>query len=397
MLEINKSSVESLSIEKSSNMVRKEDIDSWVSELLMGGQKEAVSIVRKECLIPDTGKDGVIFPPTFAPSKEVENEGESKGSDYIIDTGPDGKNIVLLDSVGSQANRMEALFLENAEYGELVPQVTITAELDGKTAVFSLLEAAHRAADSFIRFSTLASKAEEAISAVEEGDYTKLARFSPTSIVFGLWDSRGISHGRIKIPRAITSVVRGYDAYRLNRGAQFTPVLRKKFSKDQVEEAVKVHNAEKLSDLGLGEVPWRGPGGVIVRGDIVRESALSLICIKNLRAKENGKYSPEQTTKLQKYILGLALIAMLSPLSPEYRSGTRLVPDKNKQNNPDVYAVKRDGTIDHIELGLEDMLEFCKKARTDFFGAEKIEALEGRFEFSLVKSEAKVNPKKKTE
>ena len=74
------------------------------------------------------GHDGVIFPATFA------------DVGYNIDGDLNGDNICLIDSVGSQANRIEPLFAEK-NYAHLVPQVVIKA---GEKSI-SILEAGHRA------------------------------------------------------------------------------------------------------------------------------------------------------------------------------------------------------------------------------------------------------------
>jgi CRISPR-associated protein Csb1 len=92
------------------------------------------AIVTREPLIPVEGADGVFFPPTFAASKDKTFEGG-----YNIDGDPNGKNVALIDSVGSQANRIEPIFAE-PEQAALVPQVVITAG----TKKINLLEAGHR-------------------------------------------------------------------------------------------------------------------------------------------------------------------------------------------------------------------------------------------------------------
>src|SRR5581483_12219850 len=58
----------------------------------------------------------IIYPPTYA------------DIGYNIDTLSDGKKVALVDSVGSQANRMEPLFKSTSDKQEdwLVPQIQIT-------------------------------------------------------------------------------------------------------------------------------------------------------------------------------------------------------------------------------------------------------------------------------
>jgi CRISPR-associated protein Csb1 len=101
------------------------------------------AIVIREYLTPVEGKDGVLFPATFA-------AGDGFPGGYNIDGDENGTNICLIDSVGSQANRIEPLFAE-LKYKALVPQIVVKA---GEKEV-NLLEAGHRAGDAVVRCSEL--------------------------------------------------------------------------------------------------------------------------------------------------------------------------------------------------------------------------------------------------
>ena len=68
-----------------------------------------VAIVIKQYLRPAEGEGEVIFPPTYA------------DIGYNVDELSDGTKVVTIDSVGSQANRMEPIF-KRAPYAALVPQ-----------------------------------------------------------------------------------------------------------------------------------------------------------------------------------------------------------------------------------------------------------------------------------
>ena len=126
--------------------------DGWL------GQDGPAAIVLSQQLMPVEGPGGVIFPATFAASED----GRFKGG-YNIDEFPDGTNVCLVDSVGSQANRIEPLFAEE-KYRRLVPQVVIQA---GQTRV-NLLHAGHRAGDAIVRCSSLRDKLREAFTGAFE-------------------------------------------------------------------------------------------------------------------------------------------------------------------------------------------------------------------------------------
>lgn len=176
------------------------------------------ALVCRQWLMPAEGRDAVIFPPTFAAA-----EGGKAG--YNIDSvGASSEpkalsNVAIIDTVGSQANRMEPRFKKangaDTDYSRLVPQIEIKAG----NKVVNLLDAGHRAADAIVRYSTLGPKLKEAFEAYQEsGDATELARVAPTSLVFGVWDSRDT---QAKLPRLVTSTIRAYNVVELERSAQY--------------------------------------------------------------------------------------------------------------------------------------------------------------------------------
>ncbi len=83
------------------------------------------ALVLREHLMPVEGVDGVVFPATFA-------AGDGFPGGYNIDPPPTREepwktpNVCLIDSIGSQANRIEPLFMQ-PKYEHLVPQVVIEA------------------------------------------------------------------------------------------------------------------------------------------------------------------------------------------------------------------------------------------------------------------------------
>ena len=117
--------------------------DSWLAD------DGPAALVIREHLMPVEGKDGVLFPATYAPA---EDKSKFAGG-YNIDTFPDGENVCLVDSVGSQANRIEPIFAKPA-YSGLVPQVVVKA---GDKDI-NLLDAGHRAGDAVVRCSGMSSQ-----------------------------------------------------------------------------------------------------------------------------------------------------------------------------------------------------------------------------------------------
>ena len=139
------------------------------------------ALVIREHLMPIEGPDAVLFPATFA-------AGDGFSGGYNIDIDASGRSAVCVDSVGSQANRIEPLFMRD-KYRALVPQIVVTA---GDKAV-NILEVGHRAGDALLRCSSLQDQLHAAFLAELAGDCEPLAKIAPTSLVFGVWDSRRLN------------------------------------------------------------------------------------------------------------------------------------------------------------------------------------------------------------
>ena len=306
-----------------------------------------VALHLREIFVPVEGDDGVIFPPTYA--------GERSGDEprYNLDTLADGTKVVTIDSVASQANRMEPIFARR--HRDLVPQITITCE-DGRE--LSVLEdAGHRLGDALIRCTELVDEAHEAFSEFKRtGKATKIAKLSPTSLVFGAWDSRDTG---AKLPRIVQSVVRAWDVDELERSAQFTPAVD--YSElgvvsDTEKKKAEGNPKDPLAQRGFVHVPARSPGGVVVRGRVERQTTVNLVALRRLKGDDDET--------LRAYVLGLALLAAIEPMEPFLRQGCLLVadPDQTKQWS----LVERSGTRLPVELTLEGVLELARRAAKQF-------------------------------
>lgn len=324
--------------------------DHWLKD---GGP---AALVLREWLTPVEGIDGVVFPPTYPASEDRTFKGG-----YNIDEFPDGTNVCLLDSVGSQANRIEPLFAKKP-YSALVPQVVIEA---GSRRV-SILEAGHRAGDAIVRCSSLQQEFHDAFEALADGNAEPLARLAPTSLVFGVWDSRDT---QVKVPRLLGSVIRAYNVRRLTRSAQYIPAL------DYVKEGLipdpDNKKAKDYSERGFLHVPATGtPGGVIALGGIRREASLHLAALRFL-----GSRSDEETLVLRRYVLGLAITAFTCPTPSFLRQGCNLVRDKDRP--VETFVVEHNGVRTPIEITHDQALEYAREAAARF-GVE--EARVAKFE-----------------
>ncbi len=271
------------------------------------------ALVIREPLMPVEGNDGVLFPATFAASEDRTFKGG-----YNIDEFPDGSSICLIDSVGSQANRIEPLFAK-PPYAGLIPQVVIKAGDGAGQKTLNLVHAGHRAGDAIARCSALKAELQQAFKAVQAGDFTQLARISPTSIVFGVWDSRDT---QAKVPRLVASVVRAFNIRKLTRSAQYVPAMEYVES-GLLEEPADDKIKDAYAERGFVHVPASGAhGGIIADGGIRRDATLHLAALRLVTAA-----TPDATEKLQRYILGIALVALTAPQPGYLRQGCNLVQD----------------------------------------------------------------------
>jgi CRISPR-associated protein Csb1 len=337
-------------------------IDGWLEP---GGP---VALHLRQKLLPvEADKNGVIFPPTYA------------DIGYNIDTLADGTLVATIDSVGSQANRLEPIFKSTGKdqngnelnpLASLVPQIEIVLHKDGdKVEKRSLLDLAHRAADAVVLASpTLAPEIAKAFEALRNtGNAAPLAAIAPTSLVFGVWDSRG-GTGE-KRPRLVRSIIRAWDVEVLHSAAQFNSVW-KALSEEQKNDLVaeeKKKGKLKLSDVGLKDAPAifrktdkipqfvgdapnpaaRILGGVRVKGSIERDVTINLVALRGIRGKDDI-----ETKEVQKYLLGLALLAATADIELFLREGCLL----RYANDDNWKQVPRRGDPTDIELPSQDQL-----------------------------------------
>jgi CRISPR-associated protein Csb1 len=305
------------------------------------------AIVLRQYLLPVEGPDGVVFPSTYA-------AGDGFQGGYNIDGPLDGTNYCLIDSVGSQANRIEPIF-KDERYRNLVPQIVVTA---GEKHV-NLLEAGHRAGDAIVRCSQFQQELHDAFMALLGGDAEPLAKIAPTSLVFGVWDSRDT---QAKLPRLVCSTIRALNVRKLTRSAQYVPAVRY-IDAGLLDTPLDKATKDAYSERGFLDVPATGKhGGVIATGGIRRDAVLALAALRLLVAgSDAGK-----TTALRRYILGLALTAFTYRPTGYLRQGCLLVLDP-KPSEPHLFAeVFSNGDRKPCNFTHEEALTYAVAAARSF-------------------------------
>jgi CRISPR-associated protein Csb1 len=187
-------------------------------EKLQRSVADAAAIRRIRKLQPVGGRGDKIFPPTYP----GEGRGPNAAPRHVFERRRiDGSNVlcVLIDSVQSQANRLEDA-LRVAHDGGTFGFPTITVDFSGTEVAdigrITTLDAPHRVFDAIIRDAELngvrfrdteqggrliRAKAQNARAVYE---------LSPTALVFGAWNSTGEGGGLgAKFPRCVVSEIIG--------------------------------------------------------------------------------------------------------------------------------------------------------------------------------------------
>jgi len=320
----------------------KNDFDRWAND-----PNGPVALHFVERLQPVEGDGAVFFPPTYA------------DLGYNIDPLGDGTRVALVDSVGSQANRIEPIF-EHDKFTKLVPQINIAygSAKQSNEGKISILRAGHRLGDAVVRCTELRKDIETAFQALlRNGDATAIAKLGPTSLVFGVWDSRGTM---AKVPRLLQSTVRAWDVTAIKRSAQYKPALDyamlEVFSAEDKEKA-QGKNESPLAQRGFVDVPAVGShGGIVARGPIQRDVTINLVALRRLRG--------DREKELRNYILGLCLVAAAEPVDPFYRQGCLLVPHSE---HPAVWTlVERNGARLQTSVVPSIAFEYAQQAATSY-------------------------------
>lgn len=197
-------------------MAKKLDLDLLHSLVTHAG----VAIRVRQRLQPAGGTGDKVFPPTYATG--------DKKLKYAVETRRvDGRDVptVLIDSVASQANRMEEALLAEWERKKLdFPVIGVDFTSDAELADLgqvTSLQAPHRIADAILRDAT-SLDGKTLFRDLPEGraytdatvrNATAVHLLCPTALIFGVWDSTGPKGGLgSKFQRALTSEIVGFGA-----------------------------------------------------------------------------------------------------------------------------------------------------------------------------------------
>ncbi len=334
---------------------------------------DGVALRVRQRLQPAGGQGTSVYPPTYSAEDRartkyaVEGPHESDRNRYAR---------VVLDSVASQANRLE-LALEAAwEAGEMglpVPFVDFSdqpglEDVDRITA----LEAPHRVADAIFRDSLLdgtlfrLSDIGKAITEARPANAAGLFTYCPTALLFGQWDSTGPKGGLgSKFQRCLVSEIVGHDVHLgVKVGSRIDPLqiernaatilaavdpdeewtLDPAAAKQEKGQPARFDRTGRQGDAGRPSMINHGnvtpsidlrAGGVVI-DHAAQTLVLSLAGLRKLRFPVDAHGAPiprerraeaESVARTAIAALGVAAVSLQSVMDHDLRSRCLLVPE----------------------------------------------------------------------
>ena len=272
---------------------------------------------------PAEGKGGKLFPPSYSGAVYAMEERQVPVADGTLQT----KKCVLLDSVQSQANRMEEALQTALDAGRVnVPVLSVDFTglgLLNEVGRVTSLEAPHRVADAILRDSlhegTPFRKSElgKRLDTASLQNATPLYQLCPSALIFGIWDSTGPKGGLgAKFQRALVSEIIGVNAQIGKKtSSRIDPLGMRKaamvIKKDGSYELAgdKATGAVSPSEVNHGNIPPDiADGGVTV--DYAEQTiVLSLPALRRLRFPVDGQTTQERDNAGRTVLVALALTA----------------------------------------------------------------------------------------
>ena len=336
------------------------------------------SALRLIVRLKPANADGIVYPPTYEGGEHIFRPAWIDGKE---------RQAVLLDSVQSQANRIELAILDAHRRGKInYPDIKLLVNASTGNEEYSVLELSHRVYDAALRnMSTYneipfaKSEPGKAIYAARAEKATGLFKHAPITLVLGGWDSHGGGGPLVaKLPRVITSEIIGLDAKRVQRGAgridpmdirkDAGPIYRSMDHESLWETEIEKSADRKSLDpskAGLGNIPPTISERGAVITEAVQTSLISLSAVRRLRFEmEDESYKDERDHAGQAVIVALALFGLLAQIQSGYclRSGCDLFPiDAPKL---EIIGTSLEKT-ELLSVTVKDALEALEKSLSD--------------------------------
>lgn len=300
----------------------------------VNGSAAAFRCRRK--LQPAGGAGDKVFPPTFAGAVYAVEQRRIPGR-------PDPVTCVVLDTVQSQANRMEQALQEALDGGRItIPVLKVdfsawspTGSTPGgekfidDVGIITSLQVPHRLADAILRDSQTKeggvkfreSEKGKALNTVSQRNATALYQLCPTALIFGMWDSTGPKGGLgAKFERAIVSEVVGVGATIQDthkaRGVRRDPLeirkavpILKAADKSWNIAEPKTKGVEAPSAINHGSVPFDSDNAGTTIEYAEQVTTLSLVVLRRLCFPAGGESSSDADAAGRTVLAALGLCA----------------------------------------------------------------------------------------
>lgn len=297
---------------------------------------------------PVGGPGDKVFPPTYEGGKYATEERWIDG---------DRIPCVLLDSVQSQANRMEMALLDAVEAEQLdLPRLVVEFTGEGllKPLRVTSLDAPHRAADAIFRDSQLSetkfrdTQYGQALDRADLRNAAPLFGICPNALIYGVWDSTGPRGGLgVKFQRAIVSEIVGLhavggvktssriDPLQIMVGAG--PVTKQSGGNWSIKTVwpdkdyeKKTKEEQRPSTINHGNIPpGIDPGGFTI-SKALQTTTLSLTTLRRFRFPLNGAVKSDANVDLAARValaaIGLAGASLARAQGADLRSRCQLFP-----------------------------------------------------------------------
>jgi CRISPR-associated protein Csb1 len=305
---------------------------------------------------PVGGPGDKVFPPTYEGGKYATEQRVDPKTGEVIDC-------VLMDSVQSQANRMELALLDamDEQDGPQLPLLRVAFTGVPKPITVTSLEAPHRVADAIFRDSLIkedgqpvpfrTSRKGQALDHADIRNATGLFGLCPTGLLFGLWDSTGPRGGLgAKFQRALVSEMVGYGAVQGRKTAsRIDPLqimrdsatvyaaqnggwtLSESKARQEKSKPVKVGKDGKPSEINHGNIPPSIADGSFTIRHARQTTIISLPTLRRLRFPLADRTPEEQASanlaaRTTLAAMGLAAATLAREQGADLRSRCQLFP-----------------------------------------------------------------------
>jgi CRISPR-associated protein Csb1 len=307
------------------------------------------SVIRYRVDLAALSADGLVYPPTYAASKRGDPPYIAFRKAYV-----DGavRDVVVLDSPQSQANRIELALLGASRSKRIAyPDIEIAFPAGSGEPIYSVLQLSHRIYDAVMRACVLdgqpffATDIGSSLVGARASNAEPLFTHAPITLVLGAWDSNG-GGGPLaaKLQRLLTSEIIGLDAQPASVSAtKFDPMD----IRSQVAELVGTNDnvrrfeikapggkgakdkGKKPSEFGFGSVPSSDVPRAAAISGAVQTSVLSCSGLRNLSFPDAaGEITAERNQAGQAVLAALGLFGLIAQNEAGYllRSRCELIP-----------------------------------------------------------------------